>query len=290
MATAAPGAARERALRTLQHLLGTGRGRSVVLVILFLVTLGWFTDSLFEWLSDAGLLLKGRSVEDWWPLHRVVAVVAFPLYVVFLWGLARRARQRLRPQVRQDDDPPRARGLVLFLSTLKDEELTEIRGALRSGLTSVDEFRHRFGRCSWRMPIEALAYHHDRLRHVLVLVSAGAPTGPGSVEQYALFRDLVLSLFPAPGLAVDPVGVCDPRYEAGVDFEDLPALAEAAEDAYARLVGLGLRMSDVLIDVTGGQKPSAIAGAAVALAEGRCIQYVSTRDFRVRVYDVTYGE
>jgi hypothetical protein len=74
---------------------------------------------------------------------------------------------------------------------------------------------------------------------------------------------------------------------AGVVFRrthDIAELLDLIEDSR------GLRASDILIDVTGGQKPTSIAGAAVALAEGRCIQYVSTRDYRVRVYDVTYGE
>jgi hypothetical protein len=290
MARRAPGATQELALRTLRHLLGTGRWWSVVLVVLFLVTLGWFTDSLFEWLTDVGPWLKGRPVDDWWPIHRVVAVIAFPTYLMFLWLAARHARKRLRPRVRQDDQPPRARGLVLFLSALKGDQADEIRLALESGLRGLEDFRHRFERCSWRMPLEALAYHQGRLRQVLVLVSADEPAGAGSVGQFALFRALALSLFPASDLRVEPVSVCDPCYGDGVDFEDMQALSAAVDDAYEYLLGLGLRDSEALIDVTGGQKPTAIAGAAVALAEGRCLQYVSTRDYRVRVYDVTYGD
>jgi hypothetical protein len=44
-----------------------------------------------------------------------------------------------------------------------------------------------------------------------------------------------------------------------------------------------------MIDITGGQKPPSVAGSAVALEkEGRRIQYVSTRDFKIRSYDITY--
>jgi hypothetical protein len=290
MANRAPGLREELARRTLQHLLGTGRWWSLVLAVLFLVMLGWFTDSLFEWLTDAGLWLKGRPPDDWAPYHRLLAVAIFVGYVGLLLWLARKARVRLRARVRQDDEPAQARGLVLFLSPLTAHEATAVQRELDSGLPGLEAFRERFGRCSWRMPIEAFAYHRRRLRHVLVLASSDRPPESGSVGQLSLFRDLARTIFPSADLRVESLEVCDARYAGGVDFEDMGALSEAVDDAYEYLLRQGLRAMEVLIDVTGGQKPTAVAGAAVALAEGRCLQYVSTRDYRVRVYDVTYGD
>ncbi len=61
---------------------------------------------------------------------------------------------------------------------------------------------------------------------------------------------------------------------------------------FADLLRRGLPIQEILIDVTGGQKPNAVAATAVALAEGRRIQYVAkdpgTGAYRVKVYDVTY--
>jgi hypothetical protein len=44
-----------------------------------------------------------------------------------------------------------------------------------------------------------------------------------------------------------------------------------------------------MIDITGGQKVPGVAGAVVALGEGRRFQYVSTRDYGVHTYDVMYN-
>jgi hypothetical protein len=73
-----------------------------------------------------------------------------------------------------------------------------------------------------------------------------------------------------------------------VDYEDARAAKDAVDSGYAALLQGGLNARDILVDITAGQKPTTIAGAAVALAEDRRFQYVSTRDYRVVTYDITY--
>ena len=45
---------------------------------------------------------------------------------------------------------------------------------------------------------------------------------------------------------------------------------------------------DIVFDVTGGQKVIAIAGAMFAIPNDRHLQYVSTNDYSVKHYDLTY--
>ncbi len=42
----------------------------------------------------------------------------------------------------------------------------------------------------------------------------------------------------------------------------------------------------MIIDVTGGQKPTSIAGALMTLYYDREFQYVSTQNYKVKSYDV----
>jgi len=67
-----------------------------------------------------------------------------------------------------------------------------------------------------------------------------------------------------------------------------PPWWKTVEFAYDVLSSLKIPNYDVLVDITGGQKVPTVAGAAVALADGRHFQYVSTHDYQVRTYDVTY--
>jgi len=79
-------------------------------------------------------------------------------------------------------------------------------------------------------------------------------------------------------------------YALGVEYESPREIEEAVNIAYEACYRLGIRDHDILVDVTSGQKPASVAGAVVALGVNRRIQYVSTHDYRVRVYDVTFDE
>ena len=75
----------------------------------------------------------------------------------------------------------------------------------------------------------------------------------------------------------------------GLDFEDVRELVEALDKIYQGLKEeCGYKAQDILIDITGGQKVSTIAGAIVSLSEGRSFQYVSTKNYSISTYDVTY--
>ena len=79
-----------------------------------------------------------------------------------------------------------------------------------------------------------------------------------------------------------------------MEFEDVDVVSQVTDDAYLDLLRHRLPDAEILIDVTGGQKPNAVAATAVALAEGRRIQYVACDreggECRVKVYDVTYDQ
>jgi hypothetical protein len=76
--------------------------------------------------------------------------------------------------------------------------------------------------------------------------------------------------------------------ESSVDFENAQALVDAVEQAFDWLHDQQINDYEIMVDITGGQKVPTVAGAAVALGEGRRFQYVSTRDYKVCAYDITY--
>jgi hypothetical protein len=279
----APGAAHQQALHVVTHLIGSGRAPTILSVVVVLMAIGWAGDSLFEWLTELGVWLKGGTVVDPLPLHRLFALAFIGGVVAWLWWLARAAEAHVRPRVVVESNPGQVDGLILFLSALAGDDVSRLHAAAPE-LGSLDAFRQHLGGLKWRMPLEAIAYHLPTLRRVVVISSTH---GSGSRRQFSAFKDLVTQIFPGADLRVQDVAEFDSRYEPGLDFDDVEKVAAATDDAYVRLREDGLDRERLLIDVTGGAKTNSIAGAVVALAEGRRIQYVS-HSYQVLAYDVTY--
>lgn len=296
----APGLAQDRARRLVDHLIGTGGAWTVVFTVLFLVSLGWFTDSLFEWMADADAWFAGWAVAPWMPLHRFIGIALFPLLVFLLYRRARGARNDIQARIVVDTEPYPVHGLILYLSNLRSGQAKRIEEAIAEPIDLV-EFRDRVGDLNWRMPVEAIAFHQSRLRHVVAVCSADEPSADdskpptqGSAAQFQLFERLMDRLMPDHRFmlksAADVAGEETQRHPHGIDFEKADVVADVTNDAFRYLRQQGLPLSQILIDITGGQKPNAIAGTAIALAEGRRIQYVSRHDYSVKVYDVTYEQ
>jgi hypothetical protein len=88
-----------------------------------------------------------------------------------------------------------------------------------------------------------------------------------------------------------PGGVLRPEvtsYRSAVDFENPGEIVSAVEEIYRDLKSEGMRDSDVIVDVTGGQKTTTAAATAVSLDRRRRFQYVSLNDYRVRSFDLRY--
>lgn len=283
----APGAAREQAYQVAVHLLGSGNLRVIAAVVAMLIGISWLGDTLFELLTDLDAAAQGQTIENWWPLHRRIGVGFFAAELVVLWWLARDVRRRYRPRIGSDPKPAQARGLILFLSNLKPGPLDELTAKMPE-LTGIDAFRAGAGENNWRMPLEAIAYHLPRLQRVVAVCSAE------SIVQWPRFQELVRQLFRDAVLDLCELSELCPQdedYQGGLAFDDVATVARATDDALDALLAAGLPLSDILIDITGGQKPNAVAATAVALAEGRRIQYVSGKGaapYDVTVYDVTY--
>jgi hypothetical protein len=81
----------------------------------------------------------------------------------------------------------------------------------------------------------------------------------------------------------------------GVDFDDVKAMMGAMQAAIRELIaqtvpgtGRRLREQDIMIDVTGGYKPTSIAGAVMTLTSNVTFQYVHTGRGNVREYDLLH--
>jgi hypothetical protein len=176
--------------------------------------------------------------------------------------------------------PQKTQALIVFLSPpIRDEELVE---SILSGEKKLDlnlqQDRERF-RGPWRMIIEAVNYHLPELVHLVIIPSTETR------QEFIKLKKCIELLCPAKQIEIIVGKGCD----NGLDFEDVRELVEALDKIYQSLkTESGYNAQAILIDITGGQKVSTIAGAIVSLSEGRSFQYVSTKNYSINTYDVTY--
>lgn len=326
----------EHALRMLRQVAGSNKPFIILLTLVLFLASGISGNAL--WGIVQRLLSAGSAADFSWLAH-LVGLLTLPAFLFVLWLWARSANEQVHVTVHQDDQPPKVRALILFLSPPgRDKELIERIRTEDTGHQLANSTARALFQGPWRMPLEAMAYHQERLRHVVVIPSRDSEKSRGTHHDLQSFRELTGRLL-APDLKktfdvldlptllkraegdqakeysrhqhavnrlpavlqhplqalrswwVGETAALTPQesdYAQGVDFEDAKQLVEAIELAHDLLRARDIAAYDILIDITGGQKPPTVAGAAVSLAEGRRFQYVSMHDYKVLTYDVTY--
>ncbi len=134
--------------------------------------------------------------------------------------------------------------------------------------------------CNWEMLMRGINANLPKLEKVILICSAVGkkPNGdplPGSVSNYEDAKQII-DHYTMPN---DEVSIVTkfPDDMNGVDFEDLDALTHVLQDAIDYLHHkCQIPHREILIDVTGGQKVTSIAGALITLKNEVKIQYVPT--------------
>jgi hypothetical protein len=196
--------------------------------------------------------------------------------------------------------------VVLFLSALPLKsgkfadgvpELLPLTGDLDRDFLQMTQLKDREPkdggvRWLWEMPLRALHHHRNQLRSVTLVCSRESlPQAPWfaallDVRYAAAFphlgREAVrllvhsgadVALEPCPPSTTDAPPATDHR---GWDFEEYNEL-------YDGLIGMmnvfqreGMREREVILDVTGGQKPNSVVGALLTVNRRAKFQYVQT--------------
>ncbi len=230
---------------------------NLAFLVLFVITLGWLGDTLLE------LLHTFLAVENHFWRKLSVGVLPFMLVICVgwvRWKLAQRKRVKLKIQA--SEITPHA-GMIVFLSAINNPNYIE-------RLKQSDENILNEERCSWKPIQRGIDKHKQRLNTVWVICS------PESGEQYKWFEAIFSKLYPHVSFIRQDVS----------SFENISTLTQTLEDVLAALPK-DMDESDVVIDITGGQKPASIAGMMVSLVNAnRQVQYVQTNaPFDVKTYD-----
>lgn len=248
--------------------------QAIIYSMIILLAISWFPDgisAIFEYnLSEKGLFLCSYKL--------LVALIIFGVFGVFLFRAGK--IDNSKPAVDRHK-PKEVIVLGVFLSTLarnkaESKPIEErIKVAIDNGSFIIGDIEGK----SWEMPLKAIDYHQEKLKHLFVFTSNGENA---TSLLMPLFIGVVKQLYPA--LTVKEVAV------GGMDFERIDEVFNNIELFYAQAAHVGCKEQDILVDITGGQKTNSIAAAVATLLSGRQFQYISTGTKDVMAYDVRYIE
>jgi len=275
--------------RLLQAIFNAAHPAAIMVVVFLNVALNILASLLHDWFID-GVLLG-------------LAILTLMVIAAVVWQAWRVAKEDVIVRAKEVHIP-KCRAVIMFLSYRRSKtpvsawlEDPRFRGGLLN--PAIPEIMDPPGaRENWRMPVEGLKIHYPLLDRVIVLTSrdfedpSTRTADPGSRNQFTEFKQLIDLL--CEGL-VRKVKVDDlhgflggEEFEKGIDFEDASALVNALMAVYRQLREMKYNNDEIMVDVTGGQKVPTVAGAAVVLGKDQVFQYISTRDYTPRGYDVTY--
>lgn len=253
--------------RELQKIVVSLLGSSLLGIKAFFIITGIAV--FFAWLPNGMSTLMDKifsgEILEWSAKDGTMLVEILGSIAIFL--LVRQAipKSVTNVDINIIDKPKEAKALVLFLSpnSSKEEELANFK--------SLEEFKS----CNYFMPLTAIDYHKDKLKKLVVACS------DKSFADKDKFLKCVQNLFGdniTNGSTVK--NICD--------FEKAKNVYDFLENTYDTLKKEGFKEDDIVFDVTGGQKAISIAGTMFAIPNNRHLEYVSTSDYTVKWYDLTY--
>lgn len=269
-----------------RHLMGSIESGPIIVAVVLLWMLSWAGEAIFNWVNRQAKLADSDLLLVW--------VALFVVGLILLRHFAHRSRRDVRTRVSQSAFAPPAKALALFLSPPGRADQAIIASGELCGNLRDAAIRARLTG-PWRMALEAIAYHADELELILVLPSANVqlPSGtakPGTVNDIDDFKRM-LGQLSGSKVRVKSLADADPAFAAGIDFEDAIQVSEATAAALQYLSAsedCQYAKKFVMLDITGGNKIASAVAAILSLTDDRVFQYVSTADFRVKVYDISH--
>lgn len=127
---------------------------------------------------------------------------------------------------------------------------------------------------NWQQGLRAIQPHaQGQLAHLLIVPSKSKTGDPGSDQFAAKFKQWIAHYQKDPTNAWTDFSI---EVRPAVDYEDFHQLHSAFVQVLHWTRQNKLDESDVVFDITSGQKPTSIAAAMVTLASGADFQYVQT--------------
>lgn len=194
--------------------------------------------------------------------------------------------------------------LIQFLSDIHgvEEKQSAIPGwfnptwSLESDLESLEAIKTNepWKRWSWEMSLRGIHQHLYTVETVTLVCSQSSirlvPYFVALCRKYYDFKDIrffVYALKQNRAVLLNASDITGKEEVCGFDFEEFDNLYEALHSLLKVLKRRKIREQDIMIDITGGQKPNSVVGAALTFQTKLMFQYVRTNEpHSIVTYDV----
>lgn len=253
---------------------------SIIPLLLTIVASNWFADAFIK-LMDKKLSVSG---DDW------TILISLVLFVISILWLYHYRKSFLGIRTLQQVKTKASRALILFLSTPNPEPESysfPMKIISRDGIELILEGKSLSDdiealnkvRWNWQQILRGIKPHKDKLKYLYFIGSKDSESTKGSFNYLDAAITFIKQYCP---------DIKTYRADTPVDFEDLESLIDVIYQAIKRLKNEGSGEDDIIIDVTGGQKVTSIAGAVITLNSSIRFQYVQTNPpYEARAYDLT---
>lgn len=291
------GLAAQRLHAVLLAVIGSSKLSIIVLAILYLISFEIFKNASIDVFN---FVLKASPINE---VYILIGAIQFLIFTYLLIRAAKSKKTAFRAKVNTKFWKPggearskyvlpeKARGMIIFLSPKgvdrnSKQPYTSIIQEIIAGTKKIDleknTYQESIPDSPWRIVLDSVKYHLPVLEQLIFIPSKGEKGTCNISGDFMAFMQEAVS---PHSLKITLLN----SFRDGVDYEDMDELVSAIEDAHQYMENeMKITANEVLIDITGGQKVTTIAGAIVALGEGRKFQYVSTNDYSIKTYDVEY--
>ena len=242
--------------KTLKKLIGELTTiKSLSIFILVTIILAWLPDGISQLISG----------------HYKKALIQLSISVLILFILVLLARKYAITEVKYKIDTTKDKHFKVIIGFLSKDNPD-----IYKSINTLEDFNDR--KLSWEMLVRAIKEHEETVEIVIIIPSKE------SDNQFDAFKELILRVLKnKQNLKI--------YKKSPVDFENIEQIHETIENIYKKLKNEGYRERDIVVDITGGQKPVSIAGAAsTVIYPDRYFQYVSTKTKEVKVYNMDIFE
>ncbi len=247
---------------------------------LTVITGNWLADEM-KFLINETILSKSKI------LTLVVSTIIFVISLLWLYsyrksflGIRTLQEVKMRPM----------EGLIILLSTPTPEPETysfpmTIKRSNGNEVTLKGEYLEEdiealnTIKWNWQQILRAIKPHKDKLKYLYLIGSKDSENIKGSFSDLDKAEFFIKRYFPYITII---------KSDNPVEFENLEELLKVIYRAIRHLKNQGLEEDEIIVDITGGQKITSIAGAVVTMNSRVRFQYVQTnRPFEVIAYDLT---
>lgn len=259
----------------LRQVFGSLRFWDALIVTLLVVTLGWLTDSTYNFLLTWALAKLPVAA----PLRQVAAwvLLILPFFLLFFFARWKLQAKEAAPLLQQVDNP-QVEGLILFLSRPRENEVENFRqvnatlrdGGGRDGISGVVG--------PWKLPLVTIE-RCTTAKALLVIDSAGKE---GSRVVREEFLQLLGRLLPNRKFEILKPEDLVPECAGGIDFFDVHRLAaDIPKLATALQARLHAKPEELLIDIMSGTKAVTTAATIAGSRLGLLLNFVDPRTYEV---------